>query len=79
MNGSKDVLAGIFGVIALTASIIQFFYLPFAFAPVALASLVIAIIASPKYKGLYQLTAVLLATGFIVGASIAVLTDNPLY
>ena len=66
-------------MLALVGAIVQFFYLPFAFAPVALACFVIAIIASPKYRGLYQLTAVLLATGFIVGASFAVLTDNPLY
>ena len=77
--GTHDVMGGVFGVIALAASIVQFFYVPFAFAPVALLALVIAIMASPKYRGLYEITAVVLAVGFVVGASVAVITDNPLY
>jgi len=77
--GTYDVMAGVFGVIALAASIVQFFYVPFAFAPLALLALVIAIMASPKYRGLYELTAVVLVVGFVVGASVAVIADKPLY
>ncbi len=77
--GTNDLIAGIFGVIALAASIVQFFYVPFAFAPAALLALAIAIISSPKYRGLYELTAVVLVVGFVVGASVAVIADNPLY
>ncbi len=57
----------------------QFFYVPFAFGPLALVALVIAIMCSPKYRGLYELTAVVLGVGFIVGGTIAVIMDNPLY
>jgi hypothetical protein len=78
-TGTRDVIAGIFGVIALVASIVQFFYLPFAFAPVGLVALVIATMTSAKYRGLYEFTAVVLLVGFIVGGAVAVITDNPLY
>jgi hypothetical protein len=77
--GTKDVIAGIFGVLALVASIVQFFYVPMAFGPLGLAFLVIAIMTSSKYRGLYELTAVLLTVGFIVGSAIAVVAENPLY
>ena len=78
-SGTKDVVAGIFGVLALVASIVQFFFIPFGLAPVGLVFLMTAIVASPKYRGLYQLTAILLVVGFVVGGAIAVATDNPLY
>jgi hypothetical protein len=76
---TKDVVAGICGVLALVFSVIQFFWVPMAFGPLALIFLVIAISTSPKYKGLYELTAVLLVVGFVVGAAVAVIADNPLY
>jgi hypothetical protein len=78
-DGSYDVAAGIFGVLALVASVVQFFWVPFAFAPVGLTALVIAIMMSPKYRGLYEFTAVVLAVGFIVGSAVTVIADNPLY
>jgi hypothetical protein len=78
-SGRNDVIAGIFGVIALAAGVVAFFWVPFLCAPLGLLCLLIAIVASPKYNGLYQLTAVLLVVGFVVGAAIAVATENPLY
>jgi hypothetical protein len=78
-SGPKDVAAGIFGVIALVCGIVQFFYLPFLFAPLALVALIVAIMCSPKYRGLYELTAVVITVGFIVGAAIAVKTGHALY
>ena len=53
--------------------------MPFAFAPLGLVCLVIAILCSPKYRGLYQVAAVALVIGVIIGGWIAVVTDNPLY
>ena len=81
MEGSstRDAVAGVFGVLALVFSVIQFFWVPVAFAPLGLVCLAIAISTSPKYKGLYELTAVLLPVGFVVGAAVAVIADNPLY
>jgi hypothetical protein len=72
-------MAGFVGVIALLAAIVQWFYLPFAFGSLALLLLVISIMTSSKYRGLSQLTAVVASVGFVVGASIAVIMDNPLY
>jgi hypothetical protein len=76
---SHEMLAGVFGVIALIGGIVSFFYMPMGIGPLALVALIIAILASPKYRGLYSLAAVLVTCGFIVGSAIAVIADNPLY
>jgi O-antigen/teichoic acid export membrane protein len=52
---------------------------PFAFAPASLACLVIALMMSPKYKGLYDVAAAVLAVGVVVGGIVAVVGENPLY
>jgi len=77
--GTRDVPAGIIGAVALVASIVQIVYLPFAFAPIALVALVIAILMSPKYRRLYEATVVVGSVGFVVGVTYAVIMDNPLY
>jgi hypothetical protein len=74
-----DLAGGIFGVAALALGVLSFFYVPFAFAPLGLACLVIAILCSSKYKGLYELAAAALMFGVIIGGWIAVVLDNPLY
>ena len=74
-----DLAGGIFGVAALVLGVLAIFFVPFAFAPAGLVCLIIAIACSPKYKGLYQVAAVALAVGVIIGGWIAVVSDNPLY
>ena len=74
-----DLAGGIFGVAALVLGVLAIFFTPFAFAPAGLICLIVAIACSPKYKGLYQVAAVALVAGVIVGGWIAVATDNPLY
>jgi len=74
-----DIAGGIFGVAALALGILAIFFVPFAFAPLGLACLVIALLNSQKYKGLYQVAAVALFLGVVIGGWIAVVTDNPLY
>jgi hypothetical protein len=76
---TTDSTGGVFGVLALICGLLAIFWVPFAFAPVGLACLVIAIMCSPKYKGLYEVAAVAIAVGVIVGGTVAVLTDNPIY
>ena len=66
-------------MVALVAAIVQFFYVPFAFGPLSLVALIIAIMMSPKYRGLYELAVVVASVGFVVGAAYAVIMDNPLY
>ena len=77
-NGS-DVAGGIFGVAALVLGVLAIFFIPFALAPLGVVCLVIAVMCSPKYRGLYQFATVALAAGVIIGGWIAVVMDNPLY
>jgi hypothetical protein len=74
-----DLAGGIFGVAALVLGVLAIFFVPFAFAPLGVICLVTAILCSAKYRGLYQVAAVALATGVIIGGWIAVVMDNPLY
>jgi hypothetical protein len=76
---TTDSTGGVFGVLALICGLLAIFWVPFAFAPVGLACLVIAIMVSPKYKGLYEVAAVAIGVGVIVGGTVAVLADNPIY
>jgi hypothetical protein len=77
-NGS-DVAGGIFGVASLVLGVLAVFFVPFALAPLGVVCLVIAILCSAKYRGLYQFAAAALVVGVIVGGWIAVVMDNPLY
>jgi len=77
-NGS-DLAGGIFGVASLVLGVLAIFFVPFAFAPLGLICLMVAILCSPKYHGLYQVAAVALVIGVVIGGWIAVVTDNPLY
>jgi hypothetical protein len=74
-----DLAGGIFGVASLVLGVLAIFFVPFAFAPLGVLCLVIAILFSAKYRGLYQVAAVALAAGVIIGGWIAVVMDNPLY
>ena len=79
MRSGLDLAGGIFGVAALVLGVLTFFFVPFAFAPLGLACLTIAIMCSAKYKGLYQVAAVAIGVGVIIGGWIAVILENPLY
>jgi hypothetical protein len=78
-HSGKDLAAGVFGVASLVTAILAFFWVPFAFSPLSAACLVTAIITSPKYKGLYELAAVVLTFAVVIGGTVAVVGDNPLY
>jgi hypothetical protein len=75
----ENRFAQVFIALSLAAGLISFFYRPFAFAPVGLLALVIAVLIAPRYQTLYRLCAVVVVLGFVVGAAIAVATENPLY
>jgi hypothetical protein len=81
MRGSRalDVVAGILAVLALVAGVVQLVFWPFVFGVLATLAVVIAIMLSPRYRRLYGLTMAVIGVGFVVGASIAVISDNALY
>jgi hypothetical protein len=74
-----DLAGGILGVAALVLGILALFWVPFAFAPLGLVCLVIAVMCSSKYKGLYEVALVAVAAGVIIGGWIAAVLENPLY
>ena len=76
---SRDPVAGFFAILALAAGVLSYFWVPFAFSPIALLCLVTAVMLSPKYRGLYQVAVVVIAVGVVVGGAVAVITDSPIY
>jgi hypothetical protein len=74
-----DLAGGVLGIAALVLGVLAVFWVPFAFAPLGVLCLVIAVICSSKYKGLYEVAAITLAAGVIIGGWIAVVLENPLY
>ena len=75
----RDIAGGIFGVAALVLGVVAIFFVPFALAPIGLVSLIVAILCSAKYKGLYEIAAIALFAGVVIGGWIAVVMENPLY
>ena len=76
---SRDPVAGFFAILALVAGVLSYIWVPFALAPLALIVLVVAVMLSPKYRGLYQVAVVVIAVGVVVGGAIAVMNDRAIY
>jgi hypothetical protein len=74
-----DLAGGVLGIAALVLGVLAVFWVPFAFAPLGVLCLVIAVICSSKYKGLYEVAAVAIVAGVIIGGWIAVVLENPLF
>jgi hypothetical protein len=76
---ARDTAALVLAGLSLVMGIVQVFYLPFAFGPLALISLVVAVMLSPKHGRLYTIASAVITVGFVVGASLASGSSNPLY
>ena len=76
---ARELIAGILALVAFVAGVIQLFYRPLAFAPVAVLALLIAVMMTSKYRTVYVVGVALLSVGFVVGAAIAVALERPLY
>ena len=59
--------------------VLGIFFVPFALVPIGVVSLVVAILCSAKYTGLYQIAGIALVAGLVIGGWIAVVMENPLY
>ena len=46
---------------------------------IVVVCLIIAVLCSPKYKGLYEVAGVAIVLGVIIGGWVAVVMNNPLY
>jgi hypothetical protein len=76
---TESRFAQVFVALSLAAGLIAFFYRPFAFAPVGLLALLISVMIAPRYTTLHRLCGTVVVLGFVVGAAIAVATDNPIF
>jgi hypothetical protein len=78
-SSPRDLAGGVFGVAALVFGILPLFWMPFLFAPLAVVCLMVGIILSPRYRGLYQVAAVVIVLCTVVGGAIAVWRSTALY
>lgn len=74
-----ELVAGFLSVISLAGSIIGLVWYPLRFSPFAVLLALIAVAMSPKNSRLPLAAVAVGAICFVVGMTIAVATDNPIY
>jgi hypothetical protein len=74
-----ELVAGFLSVISLAGSIIGLVWYPLRFSPFAVLLALIAVAMSPKNSRLPLAAVAVGAICFVVGMTIAVVTDNPIY
>ena len=74
-----ELVAGFLSVISLAGSIIGLVWYPLRFSPLAVLLALIAVAMSPKNSRLPLAAVAVGAICFVVGMTIAVATDNPIY
>ena len=77
--GPAELVAGFLSVISLAGSIIGLVWYPLRFSPFAILLALIAVAMSPKNSRLPLAAVAVGAICFVVGMTIAVATDNPIY
>jgi hypothetical protein len=74
-----EAVAGFLAACALFLGALELFYRPFRLAPVALILALIATVMSREQRRLIALAIAVIGICFVVGASLQVLTNHPLY
>jgi hypothetical protein len=74
-----ELVAGFLSVISIAGSIIGLVWYPLRFSPFAVLLALIAVAMSPKNSRLPLAAVAVGAICFVVGMTIAVATDNPIY
>ena len=74
-----DSVAGFLATIALVAGLLSIVYLPVRIGPFALVVALIAVAMGGRHERLSMWAVAVVTVGWVLGMSIAVLTDNPLY
>ena len=75
----SDSVAGFLATIALFAGLLSIFYRPVRIGPFALVVALIAVAIGGRHERLATAAVAAVTVGWVLGMSIAVLTDNPLY
>ncbi len=78
-NRPAEAVAGLLAAGALFLGAFELLYRPFRLAPAAVIMLIIATIMSREQQGLIKVAYAAVGIGFVVGASIQILTHHPLY
>ena len=78
-NRPAEAVAGLLAAGALFLGAFELLYRPFRLAPAAVVMLIIATIMSREQQGLIKVAYAAVGIGFVVGASIQILTHHPLY
>ena len=74
-----DAVAGLLAALALFGGALAFVYRPFRIAPFAMAIALIAAAMSGQFSRLAAFALLVAALGFVVGATLAVVTNHPLF
>ncbi len=74
-----EAVAGFLAACAIFLGVLELFYRPYRFAPVALLLLLIATIMSKTEQRLVRIGYVVVGVCFVTGAALQVITHHPLY
>jgi hypothetical protein len=78
-NSSVESVAGIMAAGAVFLGVLELLYRPFELAPVAVVLLLAATVMSKDQQRLIGIGFAVVGVGFIVGATLQVLTHHPLF
>ena len=76
---SADTMAGVLVVLGLVCGVVALVFRPFLFGALGTLLVMIAMIATPRQRGLVGIAMLVVGVGFLVGASIASGTGRALY
>jgi hypothetical protein len=74
-----DAVAGLMAALALFAGALALVYRPARLAPVAMLLALIAAAMSERFSRLAAVALAVAALGFVVGATLAIVTHNPIF
>jgi hypothetical protein len=78
-GGGVDIVAGLMASAAIVLAALAIVDRPARFAPVAMALALVAARMSERFQRLGLVAAVAAMTGWVLGMTFAVITDNPLF
>jgi hypothetical protein len=76
---AAEAVAGLCATLAIFLGALELFYRPFRLAPVAVVLAILATAMSNRQSGLIPIAWASIGIGFIVGATLQILTHHPLY
>jgi hypothetical protein len=78
-QGPTDTVAGFLATIALFAGLLSIVYRPVRIGPFALVVALIAVAMGGRHERLAAWAVAAVTVGWVLGMTVSVLTDNPLY